>query len=108
MQTDTPISRIIILPFHSEERLRQTSYTSAEQSEFSNPRHAWLPGGAGVAVSSDDGILRVVDLEGKIRSRISAHGLAASQDEEAIPGTGPASERLRAAYQSDRGSSVIR
>lgn len=83
---------------------RETLYTSAEQSEFSNPRHAWLPDGTAAIVSSDDGIVRLVDLNGKVRTSIPAHGIAAFQESE-VPVAG---ELLRAAYQSDRGSSVIR
>ncbi|CAD6568239.1 MAG: hypothetical protein CYPHOPRED_002442 [Cyphobasidiales sp. Tagirdzhanova-0007] len=104
-QTDTPISRILILPFHSTKRIRETLYTSAEQSAYSNPRHAWLDDGSGVAVSSDDGIIRIVDLNGKVKASISAHGVAAPPEHESIPITG---ELLRARYEADRGSSVIR
>lgn len=83
---------------------RETLYTNAEQSEFSNPRHAWLPDGTGAVVSSDDGIVRLVDLHGKVKVSIPAHGVAAFQEADAPV----AGEFLRAAYQSDRGSSVIR
>lgn len=105
LQTDTDISRIILLPFHSNERLRHPIYTSAEQSAFSNPRHAWLDDGSGVAVSSDDGIVRIVDLNGKVKSSYGAHGLAGPSEDEAVQ---VSSEALRARYQADRGSSVVR
>lgn len=105
LQTDTDISRIILVPFHSNERLRYPLYTSAEQSSYSNPRHAWLEDGSGVALSSDDGIVRIVDLNGKVKSSFGAHGLAAPPEQEPVPLVG---EVLRARYQADRGSSVIR
>ena len=44
--------------------------------------HAWLPDGSAVAVSSDDGVVRVVDLDGKVRASIPAHGAAAPVDSE--------------------------
>lgn len=105
LQTDTETSRIILLPFHSNERLRLPLYTGAEQSAFSNPRHAWLEDGSGVVVSSDDGIVRIVDLNGKVKSSYGAHGLAGPAEEEVTP---IVSEVLRARYQADRGSSVVR
>ena len=104
-QTDTAISRIIVLPFHSSKRLRETLYTNAEQSVYSNPRHAWLQDGSGVAVSSDDGIVRLVDLNGKVKASLPAHGVAAPPEHEDIPITG---ELLRARYEADKGSSIIR
>ncbi|KAL7010068.1 hypothetical protein EMMF5_000087 [Cystobasidiomycetes sp. EMM_F5] len=103
LQTDTATSRIIVLPFHSNERLRETLYTSSEQSDFSNPRHSWLPDGTGVAVSSDDGIVRIVDLNGKVKASYGAHGVAVPAGNENI-----SSDVLRSRYQSERGSSVIR
>jgi hypothetical protein len=95
----------MILPFHSTKRLRETLYTNAEQSIFSNPRHAWLADGSGVAVSSDDGILRIVDLDGRTKCSIPSHGVAAAAHDEETP---LVSEVLRARYAAERGSSVIR
>lgn len=105
LQTDTDISRIIIVPFHSNSRIRHPLYTGAEQSAYSNPRHAWLQDGSGVVVNSDDGVVRIVDFNGKVKASIGAHGLAAPQEQEAVPIVG---ELLRARYQADRGSSVVR
>ena len=105
LQTDTAISRIIILPFHSSTRLRETLYTNAEQSAFSNPRHSWLSDGTGVVVSSDDGIVRIVDLNGKVRASYGAHGVAAANEDAEIS---ISSETLRARFQADKGSSVVR
>jgi hypothetical protein len=35
---------------------------------------AWFPSGSAVAVTSDDGFVSIVDLAGKVRARIPAHG----------------------------------
>lgn len=93
------------MPLHSNQRLRHPLYTGAEQSAYSNPRHAWLDDGSGVVVSSEDGIIRIVDLNGKVKVSMGAHGIAAPQDQEPVPVVG---EALRARYQADRGSSVVR
>ncbi|KAK4696783.1 hypothetical protein P7C70_g8317, partial [Phenoliferia sp. Uapishka_3] len=132
LQTSTENSRILLYPFHSSQRLltlfttagpslfssfflpsfskqRNTSltepslYSLAEQSEFTTPRHRWLPDGSSVLVNSEDGILRVVDLKGKVQARIGAHGIAGQMEVGGEEG-----ERARARREADRGSSVVK
>lgn len=55
--------------------------------QFSSPRMAWFPDGSAVAVTSDDGIVRIVDLHGRVRALIPAHGVH--------PLTGVRSEMVR-------------
>jgi WD40 repeat protein len=105
LHTSTENSRIILLPFHSDRRL-STLFTTASQGEFTTPRHAWLPDGSGLVCNSEDGVLRILDLQGKVRGRIGAHGAAAPVEEEGeVEGR---SERARARRESERGSSVVK
>lgn len=101
LQSDTPIARILVVPFHSSERLL-TLFTSSEQSIYSNPRHSWLSSGAAVAVSSDDGIVRIVDLRGKVRAAIHCHGAAAPGE------AGEGGEAVEVRRTLDKGASVVR
>ncbi|GAA6028276.1 hypothetical protein JCM8097_006952 [Rhodosporidiobolus ruineniae] len=109
LQTNTTNARLLLYPFHSPTRLL-TLHTTASYSDYANPRHAWLPSGAGAVVNSEDGILRVVDLRGKVRLAKGAHGPAAPL--ELAPGEEAdeelRSERARARREADKGSSVIR
>ncbi|KAL7413766.1 WD40-repeat-containing domain protein [Mrakia frigida] len=68
------LSRIFLYPFLDGER-KLTLWTGASCDEFSSPRMAWFPDGSAVAVTSDDGAVRVVDLQGRVRSTIAAHGV---------------------------------
>ncbi|GAA5928945.1 hypothetical protein JCM1841_006424 [Sporobolomyces salmonicolor] len=108
LQTSTAAARILLYPFHSSTRLL-TIHTTAQQSDYFNPRHAWLPSGAAVCVNSEDGIVRIVDLKGKVRFAKGAHGIAAPV-EDADDGASEEvrSERARARRELDRGSSVVR
>ncbi|KAI5475485.1 WD40 repeat containing protein [Pseudohyphozyma bogoriensis] len=109
LQTSTENSRILLYPFHSSTRLT-TLFTTASQSEFTTPRHQWLQDGTAVVVNSEDGVLRVVDLKGKVRARIGAHGIAAPLEEE-DDGSGTSeerSERVRLRREAERGSSVVK
>ncbi|GAA6062307.1 hypothetical protein JCM10212_006859 [Sporobolomyces blumeae] len=153
LQTSTASPRILLYPFWSSTRLR-TLHTFASQSDYFGPRHVWVPslektgrnardrrrgvsprdddddahgrgqGGEAVVVNSEDGIVRVVDLQGTIRLEKGAHGMAApSADDEfderdgATMGEGRGegdgqeelrSERARLRRQRDKGSSVVR
>ncbi|GAA5983325.1 hypothetical protein JCM10908_000242 [Rhodotorula pacifica] len=121
LQTSTASARLLLYPFHSSTRLL-TLHTSASQSDYFNPRHAWLPSGAGVFVNSEDGVVRLVDLQGRVRLSRGAHGIAAPDEElqhllaeDAEGGTLTAekklelkSERARLRREADRGSSVVR
>lgn len=119
LQTSTASARILLYPFHSATRLL-TLHTSASQSDYFNPRHAWLPSGAGVVVNSEDGIVRLVDLQGRVRLARGAHGIAApdeelehllaeeGQDLSAEKRRELKSERARLRREADKGSSVVR
>ncbi|GAA96991.1 uncharacterized protein L969DRAFT_235362 [Mixia osmundae IAM 14324] len=111
LQTDTRISRIILVPPHSSERVR-TIYTSAEQSEWSVPRHHWLSRGTLVALTSDDGIVRLVDMKGRVISSYNAHGPLApvpvDDSREEAPVYSSTSEVVRARQEAERGSSIVR
>lgn len=104
LQTSTATARLLLYPFHSAQRLASL-YTAAEQSEFCTPRHAWLPAGDGVVVTSEDGVLRTVDLQGKVRSRVGVHGAASPAEEGEVD---PVSERARQRREIVRGSSVVK
>ncbi|GAA5863263.1 hypothetical protein JCM3774_000833 [Rhodotorula dairenensis] len=119
LQTSTASARLLLYPFHSATRLL-TLHTSASQSDYFNPRHAWLPSGAGVVVNSEDGVVRLVDLQGRVRLSRGAHGVAAPDEEleHLIAEEGQdlsverrrelKSERARLRREADRGSSVVR
>ncbi|GAA5985475.1 hypothetical protein JCM11641_007080 [Rhodosporidiobolus odoratus] len=109
LQTDTSNARILLYPFHSSTRLL-TLHTTASQSEYFNPRHAWLPSGAGVIVNSEDGVVRIVDLQGRVRVQKGAHGPAAPLEGADAEGESEElkSARARARREADKGSSVIR
>ncbi|KAL8280816.1 hypothetical protein RQP46_006820 [Phenoliferia psychrophenolica] len=107
LQTSTENSRILLYPFHSSQRLL-TLFTTAEQGEYSTPRHAWLPDGSAALVNSEDGILRVVDLQGKVRQRIPAHGVAGPVEEGEDDAAEGRLERARLRREADRGSSVVK
>ncbi|BGP72559.1 hypothetical protein NBRC10513v2_005955 [Rhodotorula toruloides] len=108
LQTSTLSARILLYPFHSATRLL-TLHTTASQSDYFNPRHAWLPSGAGVVVNSEDGLLRIVDLRGRVRVSQGAHGAAAPpEDGEEGLAEEVRSERARSRREADKGSSVIR
>ncbi|GAA5828733.1 hypothetical protein JCM11251_005855 [Rhodosporidiobolus azoricus] len=110
LQTSTTNARLLLYPYNSSTRLL-TLHTTAQQSEYFAPRQTWLPSGAGVAVNSEDGIVRLVDLQGRVRLAKGAHGPAAPL--EVVEGEGDVSEELkteraRARREADKGSSVIR
>ncbi|BGP16524.1 hypothetical protein JCM10213_001137 [Rhodosporidiobolus nylandii] len=108
LQTSTSNARLLLYPFHSAVRVL-TLHTTASQSEYFAPRQSWLPSGAGVVVNSEDGLVRLVDLSGRVRVAKGAHGPAAP-DEDVHEGESEElkSERARARREKDRGSSVIR
>jgi WD40 repeat protein len=103
LQTDATQSQIFLVPFLSHERLA-TLFTSASQSEYSTPRHAWFPDGSAIAVASDDGLIWVVEPStGRTIQCVRAHGL--SDVELARTST---KEEIRARIQQDKGSSLIK
>lgn len=108
LQTSTDNSRILLYPFHSPTRLA-TLFTTASQSEFTTPRHSWLPDGSAVVVNSEDGVLRVVDLKGRVLKKIGVHGIAAPLERDELGSSREEiSERLRLRRETERGSSVVK
>jgi len=108
LQTSTPSARLLLYPFHSATRLA-TLHTTAAQSDYFSPRHRWLPDGSAAVVNSEDGVVRVVDLQGRVRVFEGAHGAAAPREgDEEGEGAGLRSERARLRREADRGSSVVR
>ncbi|BGP40411.1 hypothetical protein JCM10450v2_004394 [Rhodotorula kratochvilovae] len=109
LQTSTASARLLLYPFHSPTRLL-TLHTTASQSDYFNPRHAWLPDGSAAVVNSEDGIVRIVDLHGRVVLSAGAHGSAAPPEDGDDADATPAlrSERARLRREADKGSSVIR
>lgn len=78
--SSSSLSRILILPLLSS--LRSTTlWTGVESSGFATIRHEWLPDGSAAWITSEEGIARLIDTQGKIRAKVSAHGAAAEADE---------------------------
>lgn len=73
---DHSLSRILLLPLFSEHR-RMTLWTGAPSSAFTSPRHAWRSSGDGVWVTGDDGVLRLIGLDGHVNAHVRSHGVAA-------------------------------
>ncbi|KDN40617.1 hypothetical protein K437DRAFT_238797 [Tilletiaria anomala UBC 951] len=73
----TSLSRLLLMPVHSDVRAA-TLWTAAPYSPYVSPRHAWMPSGRGACVNGEDGSVRLVDLQGKVRAVIYAHGQPAS------------------------------
>ncbi|GAA5943755.1 hypothetical protein JCM3775_000943 [Rhodotorula graminis] len=109
LQTSTTSARLLLYPFHSSTRLA-TIHTTAAQSDYFSPRHAWLPDGSAAVVNSEDGVVRVVDVRGNVRVFQGAHGSAAPLEGGEGEGEGDElrSERARLRREADRGSSVVR
>lgn len=67
------LSRLLVLPLFSSFR-RLTLWTEAPSSTFSNPRHAWRTEGDAAWVTGEDGVLRLVGVDGELKARVPAHG----------------------------------
>ncbi|GAA5854313.1 hypothetical protein JCM8547_001778 [Rhodosporidiobolus lusitaniae] len=108
LQTSTSTARLLLYPFHSSTRLL-TLHTTASQSDYFAPRHTWLPDGSAAVVNSEDGIIRLIDLSGRVRLAKGAHGPAAPlETAEGEVSEELRSERARARREADKGSSVVR
>ncbi|SCZ90303.1 BZ3501_MvSof-1269-A2-R1_Chr9g10532 [Microbotryum saponariae] len=105
LQTSTENARILLYPFHSPHRLA-TLHTQAIQTDYFQPKHAWLPSGNAVVVTSEDGILRIVGIGGRLIKEVAAHG-AAVLDEEEEDGL-ELSEKAHVRRDKIKGSSVIK
>ncbi|CED82079.1 G protein beta subunit-like protein [Phaffia rhodozyma] len=66
-------SRVFLYPFLSKER-KATLWTGSECDQFTVTRMSWAPSGNFVAVTSTDGYVRLLDLQGRVRRAIRAHG----------------------------------
>jgi hypothetical protein len=75
-------SRLLLLPPLSGARAA-TVWTGLETGTFGTPRHSWLPSGRACWLNSEDGALRLVDLRGKTRATVLAHGLVAQDQASA-------------------------
>ncbi|PWN90526.1 WD40 repeat-like protein [Acaromyces ingoldii] len=80
------LSRILLLPVLSSKRTA-TLWTGVASSGFATNRHAWLKDGTGAWLTGEDGLLRLVDMAGKVRACIPAHGAAAEAHQRATLGT---------------------
>ncbi|PWN35480.1 WD40 repeat-like protein [Meira miltonrushii] len=98
------LSRIIIMPLLSSERTT-TIWTGVASSGFAANRHVWLKDGSAVWLTSEDGILRLVDTHGKTRATVYAHGIAASAGES--NGSANLDTEMRSASSWSRGGNTI-
>jgi WD40 repeat protein len=68
-----------------------------------------LPDGSGLVTTSEDGVIRIVDLQEVVRGRIGAHGAAAPFEHEDVSISEQLrTERAKLRREQDRGSSVIK
>ncbi|SGY99082.1 BQ5605_C034g11265 [Microbotryum silenes-dioicae] len=104
LQTSTENARILLYAFHSPHRLA-TLHTQAIQTDYFQPKHVWLPSGNAVVVTSEDGILRIVGIGGRLIKEVAAHGAAVPDEEE--DGL-ELSERAHVRRVKVKGSSVIK
>ena len=74
------LSRLLLLAPLSSTRAA-TIWTGVPTSSYAVPRHSWLPSGRGCWLNAEDGVLRLVDLKGRTRASVLAHGVAANNDE---------------------------
>lgn len=111
------LSRILLLPVLSSSRTA-TLWTGVASSGFATNRHAWLKDGTGAWLTGEDGLLRLVDMAGKVRACIPAHGAAAEAHQRATLGTllsgrngrdggGGEDEQLRRTTSWSRGGNTI-
>ncbi|SCV70046.1 BQ2448_1440 [Microbotryum intermedium] len=112
LQTSTENARILLYAFHSPYR-SATLHTQAIQTHYFQPKHAWFPSGNAVVVTSEDGILRIVGIDGRLIQQVGAHGAAAPDDddhgEEGRDGVKmKRSERAQIRRDKVKGSSVIK
>lgn len=77
------LSRILLLPVLSSKRTT-TLWTGVSSSGFATNRHAWLKDGTAAWLTGEDGLLRLVDMMGKIRASVPAHGAAAEAYQRAF------------------------
>lgn len=98
------LSRIIIMPLLSSDRTT-TIWTGVASSGFAANRHVWLKDGSAVWLTSEDGLLRLVDTHGKTRAIVYAHGIAASTD--GTSGITNLDNEMRSASSWSRGGNTI-
>ncbi|SJX65349.1 uncharacterized protein SRS1_15620 [Sporisorium reilianum f. sp. reilianum] len=72
------LSRLLLLAPLSSRRAA-TVWTGVATSSYAVPRHSWLPSGSACWLNAEDGVLRLVDLRGRTRASVLAHGGVASE-----------------------------
>lgn len=77
------LSRILLMPLLSSQRTA-TLWTGIASSGYSSNRHAWLPDGSAAWLTSEEGVLRLIDTQGKIRSTVHAHGTTATSTDNGV------------------------
>ncbi|EST08615.1 WD40 repeat [Kalmanozyma brasiliensis GHG001] len=92
------LSRLLLLAPLSAHRAA-TIWTGVPTSSYAVPRHSWLPSGRACWLNAEDGVLRLVDLKGRTRATVLAHGVA--QD-------GEDGERTAAASWSRGGNTIVK
>ncbi|KAJ9475290.1 WD_REPEATS_REGION domain-containing protein [Pseudozyma hubeiensis] len=98
--TSSTLSRLLLLPALSSRRAL-TIFTGVSTSSYASPRHSWLPDGSACWLNSEDGVLRLVDLKGKTRASVLAHGIDAS-------GEAAGGERDLAATWTRGGNTIVK
>lgn len=71
--SDHTLSRLLLMPLFSDKR-HSTLWTESPSSSFTSPRHAWRKEGDGAWITGEDGILRLVGLDGRVHARVPCHG----------------------------------
>lgn len=92
------LSRLLLLSPLSSHRAA-TIWTGVPTSSYAVPRHAWLPSGRACWLNAEDGVVRLVDLRGRTRASVLAHGVAAEGEE---------GERRAAASWSRGGNTIVK
>ncbi|TKY90225.1 hypothetical protein EX895_000223 [Sporisorium graminicola] len=96
------LSRLLLLrPLSS--RRAATIWTGVATSSYAVPRHAWLPSGRGCWLNAEDGVLRLVDLRGRTRASVLAHGVTAREHAE-----GQHAEGAAAVSWSRGGNTIVK
>lgn len=88
------LSRLLLLDPLSSRRAA-TIWTGVSTSSYAVPRHSWLPSGRGCWLNAEDGVLRLVDLKGRTRASILAHGVSSAAANDARDGQAAAASWSR-------------
>ncbi|CAO1615671.1 unnamed protein product [Jaminaea pallidilutea] len=72
-------SLVLLMPLFSDQR-QVTIHTTVPAGTSYTPRQAWLPSGEGVWISSEEGLLKLYDLQGQERCEAGVHGAASERE----------------------------